>query len=105
MMNGYEALVATIMVALLTFGTRLVPFVLPRRESFPSLVEYFEGTVPGFSLVLLALYCLRDARWLAPPYGLPEIIGVTVVVILHLAKKNTLLSIVSGTVVYVLLVN
>lgn len=53
---------------------------------------------------LLVVYCLRSVDVSAPPHGLPELIAIAVTAGLHLWKRNTLISIGAGTVVYMLLV-
>jgi branched-subunit amino acid transport protein AzlD len=53
---------------------------------------------------LLVVYCLKNVAISAMPYGLPEIIAITVIVILHKWKNNVLISIVGGTIVYMILV-
>jgi branched-subunit amino acid transport protein AzlD len=50
------------------------------------------------------VYCLRNITFTAFPFGIPELLGCAVVALLHLWKRNTLLSIGVGTVFYMLLV-
>ena len=50
------------------------------------------------------IYCLKNVSLLSGSHGLPELISILVVVALHLWKKQMLLSIAGGTVVYMLLV-
>ena len=47
---------------------------------------------------------VKDVSFAAAPFGIPEIIGCAVVTLLHIWKRNTLLSIGAGTVCYMLLV-
>jgi branched-subunit amino acid transport protein AzlD len=42
--------------------------------------------------------------FLQSPFGIPELLGCAAVAILHIWKRNTLLSIGAGTVLYMLLV-
>jgi len=53
---------------------------------------------------MLVVYCLKNVTPLSCPYALPEGIAAAVVVLLHLWRRNTLLSIVCGTAVYILLI-
>ena len=48
--------------------------------------------------------CLRSTDFTASPYGIPGLLSVAVVALLHIWKKNTLISILGGTVLYMLLV-
>lgn len=55
-------------------------------------------------LVFLVVYCLKGVSLLTGSHGLPELIAIVLVVVLHLWKRNMLLSIGGGTVCYMLLV-
>ena len=50
------------------------------------------------------IYCLKDTTVTAAPFGAPELIAGALVVILQAWKRNALLSILSGTAVYMLLI-
>ena len=52
---------------------------------------------------LLVVYCLKDAVFTSW-HGLPELIAIVFIVALHKWKKNTLLSIAGGTILYMILV-
>ena len=102
-MNGaIRALLVIAFVALVTF---LLPFVLfPEGKETPPYVKYLGKVLPFAIIAMLMVYCLKGTSLLEWPYGLPELIAVAAVVVLHLWKKNTLLSIGVGTVLYMLLV-
>lgn len=100
-----RALLVIALVALVTFGTRLLPFILfPEGKETPRYVRYLGKVLPFAIIAMLVVYCLKGTNVLAWPYGLPEVIAVAAVVALHLWKKNTLLSIGVGTVLYMILV-
>ena len=67
-------------------------------------MKYLGKVLPFAIIAMLMVYCLKGTSLLEWPYGLPELIAVAAVVMLHLWKKNTLLSIGVGTVLYMLLV-
>ena len=60
--------------------------------------------LPCAVMSMLVVYCLRNMDFTGASHALPEIIAAAVVVLLHVWRRNTLLSIVAGTVVYMLLV-
>ena len=62
----------------------------------------FSGIVIVFAM--LVVYCFKGVSILTFPYGLPEIISICIVVILHLWKRQMLISITGGTVLYMVLV-
>lgn len=97
---------ATILIcALCTQITRWLPFLLfGRKKEVPGLIRYLGTVLPAAIMAVLVVYCLKGITPLAYPYGLPELISVAVVVVLHQWKGNTLASIALGTVCYMVLV-
>lgn len=88
-----------------TVITRFLPFVLfPKGKETPRYVEYLGRTLPYATMGLLVVYCLKGISLTESPFGLPEFIAVAAVAALHVWKKNSLLSIGTGTVIYMVLV-
>ena len=96
------ALVAV--VALVTIFLRFLPFLIFRNRTSPAFITYLGKVLPFAIMGMLVVYCLRNISFSAIPFGIPEVISVALVVGLHVWIKNTLLSIISGTVCYMLLV-
>ena len=96
---------ATVAVALGTMITRFTPFLLfPDSKEPPKTVLYLGRVLPPAMMGLLVVYCLRNVSLIRSPHGIPELIAIAVIVVLHKWKENVLLSIGTGTVVYMLLV-
>lgn len=94
-----------VVATLVTMTTRFLPFLLfGGKGKTPELISYLGKVLPCAIMGMLVVYCLKDTTILAYPYGLPELIGCAVVTLLHLWKRNSLLSIGVGTVCYMLLV-
>ena len=70
----------------------------------PTLVFYLGRVVPYTAMGLLIVYCLRDTPILEAPHGIPELISLAVVTATYLWKRNTILSVVIGTALYMFLV-
>ena len=88
-----------------TILTRFLPFWLfPENKEKPALVTYLSQTIPPAMMGLLVIYCLKGISIKTSPYGAPELIAVGITIGLHLWKKNVLLSILVGTIAYMLLV-
>lgn len=88
-----------------TVITRFLPFLLfPQGKEMPKYVEYLGQTLPYATMGLLVVYCLKGVKLFAWPFGLPEFIASAAVAALHVWKKNSLLSIGVGTVLYMVLV-
>lgn len=92
-------------IALVTLLIRSAPFLLfPADQATPGWVVYLGRVLPSAVIGMLIVYCLRDATLLSFPYAIPEGAALLTVVLLHLWKRNTLLSIAGGTVLYMVLV-
>lgn len=98
----YEILLISV-IAILTFITRVLPFLVFKNKSYP-IIEYLGDVLPYAIMAMLVVYCLRSVDLLSGNHGICEIIGVGSVILLHLLKRNTLLSIIGGTVIYMLCV-
>ena len=88
-----------------TLMLRFLPFLVfgGKRETPPYIV-YLGKVLPYAIMGMLVIYCLRGISFTAAANFLPELIACAVVVLAHVWKRNTLLSIISGTVCYMLLV-
>lgn len=105
MLNNGEMLLYTLIIAIAVFCTRALPFALfPAGKETPKLILFLGNTLPCALMALLVVYCLKGVSLLASPYGIPEAIAIAVTILLHLWKRNTLLSMGIGTVVYMFLV-
>ena len=96
------ALVAV--VALVTIFLRFLPFLIFRNRTSPAFVTYLGKVLPFAIMGMLMVYCLKDVSFRSGSFGIPEILGCALVALLHVWKRNTLLSIGAGTVCYMLLV-
>ena len=91
--------------ALVTMSTRFLPFLIfGEKRKTPEIVLYLGKVLPCAIMGMLVVYCLKDVAPLAYPYGIPEALGIAFVALLHLWKRNSLLSIGAGTVFYMVLV-
>jgi len=94
-----------LVVALTTFATRVTPFLMfPKGKEIPKTVQYLGKVLTPAVIGMLVVYCLKNTQILASPHGIPELISVTAVAILHVWKRNNLLSIGVGTVLYMVLI-
>lgn len=103
-MADFHAAALIGVIALVTAILRFLPFVLFRGRQTPAFITYLGQVLPYAIMGMLVVYCLRGTTFLSSPHGIPELISVALVVLLHLWKRNTLLSILGGTVCYMLLV-
>ena len=99
---------AVLLVGVMSAGTillRFLPFLLfPSGKKTPAFVTYLGKVWPFAMIGLLVVYCLKDVSVFSGSHGLPELIAIAAVVVLHVWRRNTLLSVASGTICYMLLV-
>ncbi len=104
MSNEVVALTIAVSSAV-TIALRFLPFaVFGRLKATPRIITYLSKVLPFAIMAMLVVYCLKSVSVTVYPFGLPELIGVLTVVLLHIFKRNTLLSIIGGTAVYMCLV-
>lgn len=103
-MTTAQSIITIILVVLGTMATRFLPFILfPESKTPPKVVSYLGTVLPYAVIGLLVVYCLKDAVF-SEYHALPELIAIAAVIVIHKWKKNTLLSIGAGTVLYMVLI-
>lgn len=103
MSNTHAAILIAVM-ALVTMILRFLPFMIFRDKETPEYINFLGKYLPYSIMGMLVVYCLKDVSITSSPFGIPELISVVLVAVLHFWKRNTLVSIVSGTVCYMLLI-
>lgn len=105
-LSPWQIIVMILMLALGVWITRYIPLILfPESRPVPKFVVYLGRVLPAAMMGLLLVFCFKGVSFTSKPFGIPEIIGCLVVGALHVWKRNALLSIGVGTLVYILLVN
>lgn len=104
-MTVAEQLITVALCVVGTMATRFLPFILfSSKRPTPRYVQYLGKALPAAIYAMLVVYCLKNVSIIGGSHGLPELIALAAVVGLHLWKRNTILSIAMGTVVYMALV-
>ncbi len=104
-LSSFESLIIILVVAAVTFSTRLFPFLIfPEGKEVPEIVKYLGKYLTPAIIGLLVIYCLKSTQLISYPYAIPETIAIAIVVLLHIWKRNNLLSIGVGTVLYMILI-
>ena len=100
-----QQIITVAVVVLGTMTTRFLPFLIfPEGKEPPAVITYLGTVLPYAVIGLLVVYCLKNVSFFAGSHGIPEIAASAVVVGLHVWKRNTLLSIAVGTVLYMFLI-
>ena len=103
-MTTTQAIITIAAAVLGTMVTRFLPFIIfPEGKNPPEYVKYLGTVLPYAAIGLLVVYCLKDVPG-SGNYGIPEAIAIVFIILIHKWKKSTLLSIGSGTVLYMVLV-
>lgn len=96
--------IAIFIIAAVTFFTRVFPFLFFSRRRPSKILDFVQQHIPPMIMVILVMYSLKDTKWTCAPFGLPEIISLFFVTIIHLWKGNPLFSIFGGTILYMILI-
>lgn len=91
-------------IALVTAAIRFLPFVLFNSRKTPRLIEALGRVLPCAIMGMLVVYCLKDVSFTSTAGYLPALISCLVVGVLYVWKRNTLISILCGTICYMLFV-
>ena len=87
-----------------TFFERALPFLVFRGREVPHIVRYLGKVLPMAIMATLVIYCIKDISFTALGTFLPYVVGIAVTSLVHLWKRNNLLSIALGTVAYMVMV-
>ena len=106
MTDSLHAALLIAVMSLMTIGLRALPFLLlSGKRKVPRKILYLGEVLPGAALGMLVIYCLRDLTFTAPAYGSRELLSCAAVVLVQMKKRNTIYSILAGTLLYMLLLH
>ncbi|MBR2546731.1 MAG: AzlD domain-containing protein [Eubacterium sp.] len=98
----YSAILVAVMAAV-TILLRFLPFLVFNKET-PAYIAYLGKVLPSAIIGMLVIYCLRETEFTAVPFGLPELAAAAVVVLMQIWKRNSVLSILAGTIAYMVMI-
>ena len=101
-LSSHAAVLVAVMAGV-TMLLRFLPFLVFKKKT-PGYITYLGQVLPPAMIGMLVIYCLKDVRVTAAPFGVPELAASLLVILLQAWKRNSLLSILAGTVGYMLLV-
>lgn len=98
--------IAIAIMAATTVLLRSLPFLIFRNaDETPPVMHYLGRVLPSAIIGMLVIYCLKDVSLTSSPFGIPEILAGLMVVFLQVWKRNSLVSILAGTLFYMLLIH
>ena len=98
-----KSVVLIITMSVVTILLRTLPFLVFRNHT-PKYISYLGKVLPPAIIGMLVIYCLKDVTVFSYPYGIPELIAVACTAGVQAWKRDSLISILSGTVLYMALV-
>ena len=103
-MSMHQTALTIAVIVLATQMTRWLPFIVfTGNKKLPSFVSYLALVLPLTALAILVVYCLKDLQWSLPTDLLCHTLAITVLIGLHLWQRKTLLSILGGTLCYMIM--
>ena len=104
-MTDVQVVITVLILAASVWITRFLPFLIfSDTGRLPKTVEYLGKVLPAAMMGLLVVYCFKDYDFLNYREILPAVIAVGATVGIHLWRRNTILSIATGTAAYMILI-
>ena len=103
-MTVLQQVITILAVIIGTMLTRFLPFLLfPEGKTPPRFIAWLGTVLPCAVIGFLVVYGLKDAVF-SRFHGIPELLSILFTVFLHRWRRNTLLSVGGGTILYMYLV-
>ena len=103
-----DKLYALFMIGVMSLCTvllRFLPFwVFRGKRRVPPVIRYLGQVLPAAIMTMLVVYCLKDTSLVSLSGWVPALLSVIAVILLHVWKRSTLLSIIGGTACYMVLI-
>lgn len=103
-MSGVQIFLTILIASLLTVLLRFLPFLLFRGRNVPRFITWLGHQLPAAVMAMLLVYCLKGISFDAASGWVPAIVACAVTSAVHVWRKQMILSISVGTVVYMVLI-
>ena len=104
-MTTIEKIITIGMMIIAVMTTRFLPFIIfPSKERTPHFIRFIGKYLASAVFGMLVIYCLKDVEVQTTHHIFLQLLGIFVCVVLHLWRKNMLLTIAGGTIFYMILV-
>lgn len=87
-----------------TFMLRSLSFIAFGSRPVPPIITYIGQVISPAIIAALIVYCFRNTVLLSYPYGIPEILATAICIVIHLWKRNAMLSIIVSTLAYMVFI-
>lgn len=99
-----QAIVATLCITCVILLERAFPFILFTKKEPPAIIRFIEKYIPPMVMAALVVYCLKELKFNEVSSLVPNLAGIVVTFIAYKWKKNSLVAIFGGTIVYMILI-
>lgn len=103
-MNNKYVLISIAIMSIVTIILRFLPFIVLDDSKDYKLLNYLNKVMPSAVMGMLVVYCIRDIEFTSINGYLPTLIAGSITAFTYIWKRKTLFSIISGTVVYMFLI-
>lgn len=104
-MTTTQQLITIIIMSICVISTRALPFILFRsKQKTPRFVLFLGKYLAGAVFGMLIIYCIKEVHFFVGNHGVSQVLGILACVLLHIWKKNMLLTIAGGTCIYMILI-
>ena len=103
-MNPSHSILLIAIASGITFLIRALPFLVFKKRQMPAFIKEIADKLPPAIIAVLVIYCLKGLLTVLGTETIAAAIAIAGVVILHLWKRNTLLSVAAGTVLYMIFI-
>lgn len=83
---------------------RFLPFLIFGKKKTPDFITYLGKVLPYSIMAMLVVYCVKDTGFSSMSEWLPMLCSVAVTVIVQVWKRNSIYSILAGTILYMILI-
>ena len=102
-MNNTYILLGIATMAIVTIVLRFIPFVFLNDSKEYKTLNYLSKVLPCAIMGMLVIYCLKDINFSSTRNYVPTLIASAIVSISYILKRKSLISILLGTIVYMIL--
>lgn len=99
-----QAVITSLLIAVIIFAERLFPFFVFSKKQPGPLIHFFERYVPPVVMLGLLIYSLRSVRFTSLELWVPHLSAIAFSIITYIWKKNSLISIFGGTIIFMVLI-
>lgn len=100
-MTTTQQIITIAIMSVAVASTRILPFLLfPSKDRTPHFVRFLGKYLASAVFGMLVVYCLKDIHFAEGNHAIPQLLGILVCVLLHIWRRNMLLTIAGGTLFY-----